>query len=47
MGSIVNIEDITSDHKHFEQAIVAREQLIESLSNFDEQLGDLYLSEDV
>ena len=44
---MVNIEEITADHKLYDQAIAAREAMIDQLSNYDEELGDLYLSEDV
>ena len=47
MGKMVNIEDIDQDHKLFDFAIDAREKMIEQLSNYDENLGDLYLSEEI
>ena len=47
MGNIVNIEQIGPDHKLFEQAVTARETMIDQLSNYDDELSDLYLSEDI
>ena len=44
---MVNIEEITGDHKLYDQAITAREAMIDQLSNYDDELGDLYLSEEV
>ena len=47
MGKMVNIEAIDEEHKLFDFAIEAREKMIEQLSNYDEHLGDLYLSEEI
>ena len=47
LGNIVNIEEICSGHSLFDQAVSARETMIEQLSNYDDELGDLYLSEDI
>ena len=47
LGNVVNIEEIDQDHHLFDQALSAREAMIEKLSNFDDELGDLYLSEEI
>ena len=47
MGKHVSLEDIDSKHKLFDMAIVERERMIEQLSNYDDDLGDLYLSEEI
>lgn len=47
LGNVVNIEEIGPGHALFDQAISAREAMIESLSNYDDELGDLYLSGDI
>jgi len=43
LGKYVEIEDCDKDHPNFDQAMAARERLIENLAEFDEQLGDKYL----
>ena len=47
MGNLVNIEEINHEHSLFDQAVTAREAMIEQLSNYDDKLGDLYLSEEI
>ena len=47
MGKVVTLEEIDKDHKLFDMAITAREAMIEKLSNYDDELGDLYLSEEI
>ena len=47
MGKVVTLEEIDKDHKLFDMAITAREIMIDKLSNYDEELGDLYLSEEI
>ena len=47
LGNVVNIEEISKEHALFDQALAARETMIEQLSNFDDELGDLYLSEEI
>lgn len=47
MGNTVNIEEISQGHHLFDQAISARETMIEQLSNFDDELGDLYLGGEI
>lgn len=47
MGNYVDLEPVDKGHALFEMAIQARETMVDQLSNFDEELGDLYLSEDI
>jgi translation elongation factor EF-G len=47
MGKLVNIEAIEEGHKLFTQAMTEREAMIEKLANFDDELADLYLSEEM
>lgn len=43
-GKRVNLEKIDKGHQFFERAYHYRNQLIEQLANYDDELGDLYLS---
>ncbi|CDW86051.1 translation elongation factor g [Stylonychia lemnae] len=43
-GKNVNIEEINKNHTLFNRTLEYRTQLIEQLANFDDELGDLYLS---
>ena len=43
-GKLVNIEQIDKDHQLYSRALDYRNTLVEQLANFDEKLGDLYLS---
>ena len=43
LGKIVEFEQINHDHEYYDQAMEAREQLIDDLSNFDESIADKYL----
>lgn len=43
MGKMVSIEQIENGHHLFDQAREARETLIEQLSNYDDNLAELYL----
>ena len=45
LGNMVNIEEIVEGHRLYDQALAERETMIEQLSNYDEELGDLYLEE--
>ena len=47
MGKMVDISLIDRDHYLFDQAMVQRELMIDQLSEYDEYLGDLYLSEPI
>ena len=47
LGRMVSIEEIDKHHRLFEQAITERETMIDALSNYDDKLGDLYLSEEI
>lgn len=43
-GKLVNIEKIDKTSNLYDRALFYRSTLIEQLANFDEKLGDLYLS---
>lgn len=43
-GKLVNIEKIDKTSNLYNRALFYRSTLIEQLANFDEKLGDLYLS---
>ena len=44
MGQYVDIEQIEKGHRLYERAIHHRQELIEQVSNFDDELADAYLS---
>lgn len=43
LGKMVEVEDCVKNHLHYEQAMAAREELIEKLADFDEEIADKYI----
>ena len=42
-GKMVEVEECIKSHPHFDQAMTAREGLIEKLADFDEVIANKYL----
>lgn len=47
LGKIVSMEEIDKTHKLYDMMMSGREKMIEHLANYDDQLADLYLEQEI